>query len=87
MRRRLATLTAVLAIVAAAPAGSVPTPAAAPPAQMAKTCSGSFVHAVMPWGHKCLRRGQFCKRFWNGRSADRLYHRYGYHCHGSGRLT
>jgi hypothetical protein len=46
----------------------------------AKTCRSGYTHASLPWGHKCLRRGQFCKI-----SGDRSYHRYGYHCH-TGRL-
>jgi hypothetical protein len=45
-------------------------------ARASKACSGGYVHAALPWGHKCLRRGQFCKG-----SRDRAYHRYGFHCH------
>ena len=77
MRRRLAL---VLAIAATAFAGGSLAPAThhgalAPPAY-AKSCSSGWTHAVLSWGHKCLRAGQFCKR-----SADREYHRYRYHCH------
>jgi hypothetical protein len=49
---------------------------AAPASAMAKSCSSGYTHAVIRGAHKCLRRGQFCAR-----SADRQYHRYGYHCH------
>jgi hypothetical protein len=54
-------------------------------AAAAKPCSAGYTHAVMPDGaHKCLRAGQFCshKRGW-----QRAYHRYGFHCKRSGRLT
>jgi hypothetical protein len=53
--------------------------ALAPPAY-AKPCTGSYVHAALPWGHKCLRAGQYCKI-----DADRSYHRYRFHCHRSSR--
>jgi hypothetical protein len=80
LKRRLALLltvavTAVGAASAAAPAVSTTAPLAA-----TKTCSAGYVHAVLSWGHKCLRRGQFCKV-----SGEREYHRYGFHCH-TGRL-
>ena len=50
------------------------------PVASAHTCGSSYVHAHLPWGQKCLRRGQFCKV-----SQDRYYHRFGFHCH-TGRL-
>jgi hypothetical protein len=55
-----------------------PAPAArrGPVAVQAKSCSGSYTHAVINGAHKCLRRGQYCAR-----GADRQYHRYGFHCH------
>ena len=34
------------------------------------------VNAVINGAQKCLRRGQYCSH-----SADRQYHRYGFHCH------
>ena len=52
------------------------------PSASAKPCSAGYVHAVLPWGHKCLRDGQFCKV-----ARDASYHRYGYHCHTGGRLS
>ena len=78
-----------LAILLAAVAGGLGVAGLAPatdelaltPAAHAKACSSGYRHAALSWGHKCLRRGQFCKL-----SGDRAYHRYGYHCH-SGRLT
>ena len=86
LRTRAAGLLAVLALIAAVPAGSVD---AAPEgsafhAVAAKSCSAGFVHARLSWGEKCLRAGQYCKR---GASANREYHRYGFHCKRSGRLT
>jgi hypothetical protein len=78
MKRRLTALAVAAAIVGAAPAVAPVdrAPSLAPPAAHAKSCSPGYVHARLSWGHKCLRRGQFCKR-----SADREYHRYGFHCH------
>jgi hypothetical protein len=74
MRKRLALLLAVAA--AAFAAGAVgPAPGVVATAQ-AHSCSSRYVHAVLPWGHKCLAAGQFCKR-----DGDRYYHRYGFHCH------
>lgn len=78
IKRRLTAIAAATALLGGAPAvapvfdGSPTAPAAA----MAKSCSSGWTHAALPWGHKCLRRGQFCKR-----SGDRSYHRYGFHCH------
>ncbi len=68
-RRALGALVA-LSLAAAVPAAEAP----------AKPCGAGWTHAALPWGHKCLRRGQFCKSY-----EDRAYHRYGFHCH-SGRL-
>ena len=79
MKHPLAALAVALSVFGAAPAvapvidGS---PVAATPA-IAKPCGRGYKHASLSWGHKCLRRGQYCKR-----SGDRAYHRYGYHCHG-----
>lgn len=69
---------AATAIVATAMAGTaaVPTPA------VAKTCSAGYKHAVVNGAHKCLRKGQFCAK-----GSDSQYHRHGFHCHRSGRLT
>jgi hypothetical protein len=78
MKRRLAALAVAASLAGAAPAvapvfdGSPVAPAPA----VAKSCGGGYTHAVIRGAHKCLRRGQFCAR-----SADRQYHRYGYHCH------
>ena len=79
-------LTVLAAVACAAYAGALAAPASSPVARpdvaQAKSCSGGWKHAVLPWGHKCLRTGQFCKV-----SGDRYYHRYGFHCHTGGRLT
>ena len=80
MKHRLAVLLATC--VAAFGAGSVSPPSPlGTNAAYAKPCGVGWVHASLSWGHKCLRRGQFCKSY-----ADREYHRYRFHCH-SGRLT
>jgi hypothetical protein len=75
-RTRVAVVLAALSLVAAAPAPSVQADPHSPHAVAAHRCSSGYTHAVLPNGHKCLRRGQFCRRSW-----DRLYHRYSFHCH------
>lgn len=86
MNRRVAGLLAALALIAA-PAAQATGATDSSTVVAAKSCSSGFVHANLPWGQKCLRRGEFCKRRWHGHSADHYYHRYGFHCHQSGRLT
>ena len=77
MKRRLVALGAAASLVVAAPAvapvvhGAPVTPSAA----LAKTCSGSFKHAVINGTEKCLHRGEFCAR-----AADGQYRRYGFRC-------
>jgi hypothetical protein len=41
----------------------------------AKPCSAKFVHAVFPWGHRCIRGGQYCKK-----ERNPEYHKYGFQC-------
>ena len=82
MKARLAVF---LAVAATAFTGGAVAPvsqsvALAPSSAYAHTCSGSYRHAVLPWGHKCLRAGQYCSL-----SGDRHYHRHGFHCHASSR--
>jgi hypothetical protein len=81
MKRRAVVLLALIALAGAGLATATPSTSATYPFAAAKACSSSYVHAALPWGHKCLRRGQFCKV-----SGDRYYHRYGFHCH-TGRLS
>jgi phage tail tape-measure protein len=81
VKRRLALLL-VLAVGAVGSASVAPAVGTVAPQTAAKPCGSGYVHAVLSWGHKCLRTGQFCKQ-----SADREYHRYRFHCHSSGRLT
>jgi hypothetical protein len=77
VKRRLAVF---VLVCSAAFGGSAAAPAtdytSSAPAATAKTCSSRYVHAVLPWGHKCLAVGQFCKH-----DGDRYYHRYRFHCH------
>jgi hypothetical protein len=68
-RRRLA-LAAVVATGLAAPAG-LPAASAAP---LRTTCGAGYVSASLPWGHKCLRAGEFCK------AGNTAYRRYGFVC-------
>jgi hypothetical protein len=71
VRRRLALL-----VSAAALAGGIAgVPAATPTVAVAKTCGGSFTHAVINGAEKCLRRGQYCAHV-----ADPQYRRYGFSC-------
>ena len=76
MKKRLALFAIVLAGVAAPLAN--PSVSAAAPAQI--TCSASYVSANLPWGHKCLRAGEFCK------VGNPAYLRYGFSCPTSGHL-
>ncbi len=72
-----------VAVAAIALAVSGSHAAAAPataPLQASKSCSAGYVHAVLSWGHKCLRAGQFCK------VRNREYLRYGFYCPPTGHL-
>jgi hypothetical protein len=73
MRRYLAVGGAILgfAFVGTLPAGA----GAQPVAVTAKTCSGSYVHAVIGGAQKCLRRGEYCAH-----AYARQYRRYGFYC-------
>jgi hypothetical protein len=74
LKRRFALLLAVGALAglpATAPAAS----ASSLQAISAKTCSGSYTHAVIGGHQKCLRRGQFCARRYKSQ-----YRRYGFRC-------
>jgi hypothetical protein len=83
LKSRTAGLLAALALLGAVPVASVEAaPAGGPPAVAAKSCPPGYTHASLSWGHKCLRAGQYCKK-----GANSEYHRYGFHCKRSGRLT
>lgn len=72
LRRLLAVTVAAVAL------GWAPAPVADPvePAA-AHACGRGSTHAVLPTGHKCLRRGQYCAiRF------AAAYRRYGFVCKG-----
>jgi hypothetical protein len=75
MRKRLALLL-MLATLGGLSATAGPIVAA--PAQI--SCSSSYVSANLPWGHKCLRAGEFCK------IGNRAYLRYGFVCPSTGHL-
>jgi hypothetical protein len=62
------------ALAAGAGSASASQPAA-PIAVAAKSCSGSYTHAVIGGAQKCLRRGEFCAH----RYASQ-YRRYGFSC-------
>jgi hypothetical protein len=80
MRKRLAAVIAVAALAFAAGATAPADYAASPEAAYAKSCSAGYVHAVLSWGHKCLRAGQFCK------VGNREYLKYGFVCPAGGHL-
>jgi hypothetical protein len=61
---------AVLAVLAAGTIGAPPALAR----QVHATCGAGYVSAQLPWGHKCLRAGEFCK------VGDAAYLRYGFTC-------
>jgi hypothetical protein len=73
-RFALLVVIAVAAFSAAAvsPAGA---PGIGPQSAYAHTCYAGYVHAVFPWGHRCIRAGQFCKKVNNPQ-----YHKYGFQC-------
>ncbi|HZT94637.1 MAG TPA: hypothetical protein VE985_09190 [Gaiellaceae bacterium] len=79
MRLRIASLLAVAALGFGA-AGSAQARPAAALTPAAATCSAGYVSARLPWGHKCLRAGEFCK------VGNRAYRRYGVVCPQSGHL-
>ena len=54
----------------------------AAPGVTAAACQKVAVAAVIGGKHVCLKVGQLCKR-----ALDARYHRYGFHCHTTGRLT
>jgi hypothetical protein len=74
--RRLLAVVCTAGVLAAPPAVAAGRAATGVPAVIAKSCSGSYTHAVIGGKHKCLRRGQYCAH-----ARDREYHRYGFHCH------
>jgi hypothetical protein len=78
VRARLAVLVAIL-VTAFAGAATAPS-AAVHPNAAAHRCGPGYVHAVLSWGHKCLRAGQFCK------VRNREYLKYGFYCPPSGHL-
>jgi hypothetical protein len=74
MRHSVAVLfVVVLAVLAAAVS---PGRAAVGGAQgTAKTCYLGYVHAAFPWGERCIRAGQYCRKVRNPQ-----YHKYGFQC-------
>jgi len=73
MRRHASVAAASLCL---AFAGLIPSAASATPSAVtAKTCSASYVHAVIGGTQKCLRRGEFCAH-----GYARQYRRYGFSC-------
>jgi hypothetical protein len=79
MRLRVASLLAVAALGFGAAGSAQARPIAA---QLAATtqCGSGYVSAKLPWGHKCLRAGEFCK------VGNRAYRKYGFVCPKSGHL-
>lgn len=78
MRLRFASLVVVAALGFGAAGSAQARPAAVHVA--AKRCSAGYVSAKLPWGHKCLRAGEFCK------VGNRAYRKYGFVCPRTGHL-
>jgi len=76
VRRRLALL-AILVVPVASP---IAAPAAGIAAPGRSACGAGYVSANLPWGHKCLRSGEFCK------VGNPAYRRYGFTCPSTGHL-
>jgi hypothetical protein len=68
----------VVALVGLAAAGARGSDAKGP----ARSCPAHFVPGVIAGKKVCLKAGQRCMRRY-----DTQYHRFGFHCHASGRLT
>ncbi len=64
-----------IALVAALLIAAGTTTAATTPSAAAKTCHRGYVHAAFPWGERCLRAGQYCKKVRNPE-----YHKYVFQC-------
>ena len=79
VRYRIALLVAIV-VTAFSGAAVAPSAAVVSPTAATKSCSSGYVHAVLSWGHKCLRAGQFCK------VGNREYLRYGFYCPRGGHL-
>jgi hypothetical protein len=75
--KKLIVLAASVAVLALPATGATATTASS--AQL-HTCSSSYTHAVLSYGHRCLRRGQFCSM-----GEQRNYRRLGFVCR-AGRL-
>lgn len=76
----VAAAVAMASIVLAALALAAPVGSVAPGARFHAFCGSSYLSASLPWGHKCLRAGEFCK------VGNRAYLRYGFYCPASGHL-
>jgi hypothetical protein len=75
MRRKLA-LFAIVAAGVASPAAI----SSAHASSLHEECGAGYAPASLPWGHKCLRAGEFCK------VGNRAYVRFGYVCPVTGHL-
>jgi hypothetical protein len=76
-----AVVAAVAAAVVVLASTTVATAAATSPAAVRSAlCGSGYVSASLPWGHKCLRAGEFCK------IGNRAYIRFGFICPATGHL-
>jgi len=68
---------AVVAVLVFAAAGVLParSPVGAAQAALAKTCHKGYTLASFPWGLRCIRVGQYCKKEQNPE-----YHKYQFQC-------
>jgi hypothetical protein len=79
VRRKLA-IAVIAALGVGTPVAAAATASAATAAPLHAFCGSGYVSASLPWGHKCLRAGQFCK------VGNRAYLRYGFYCPATGHL-
>jgi hypothetical protein len=77
---RLATLAVALAGLAASAAFAAPMAPSGTSASAQAMCGSGYVSANLPWGHKCLRVGEYCK------VGNRAYLRFGFYCPAGGHL-
>jgi hypothetical protein len=74
--KRWLVLAVVAAVAAFATVAVVPAQGALRVQQAtAKTCHSGYTLANFPWGARCIRSGQYCKKVRNPE-----YHKYGFQC-------
>jgi hypothetical protein len=73
--RKWLVVAAVSGMALAAGFSPARTPAVGTPSAAANHCYKGYVHANLPWGVRCLRAGERCKKVRNPE-----YHKYNFQC-------